>query len=123
FAVGVYTAANKDNPVYRLARKAFHSTQDQEPSNRSYWRQKVDIYRQSLDHGDVAMVGDSITDHGEWTEMFPGENVVNRGISGDTTGGLLQRLDTIAAEQVFVLIGINDILLGIDQDEIVANYR
>jgi lysophospholipase L1-like esterase len=40
------------------------------------------------------MLGDSITDEGEWTELL-GFNVKNRGISGDTIERILHRLDTI----------------------------
>ncbi|MFC3208151.1 GDSL-type esterase/lipase family protein [Aquamicrobium soli] len=123
FGAGVYTAADKANPMYRLARSIFLKTQDRDPTKTTYWRQKVDIYRHSRDRGDIAMVGDSITDHGEWTELFPGVDIVNRGISGDTAGGLLKRLDTVKARKVYLLIGINDILLGVPTTDLVTNYR
>jgi lysophospholipase L1-like esterase len=58
------------------------------------------------------MLGDSITDEGEWTELL-GLNVKNRGISGDTTERILHRLDTILEskpKQVFLMIGINDLM-------------
>ena len=40
----------------------------------------------------IVMLGDSITEGGEWVELFPGTPVRNRGIGGDTTTGLLARL-------------------------------
>jgi lysophospholipase L1-like esterase len=58
------------------------------------------------------MLGDSITDEGEWTELL-GLNVKNRGISGDTTERILHRLDIILEskpKQVFLMIGINDLI-------------
>ena len=35
--------------------------------------------------GDVVFLGDSITEGGEWNEMFPERRVRNRGIGGDRT--------------------------------------
>ena len=57
------------------------------------------------------MIGDSLTDGAEWKEMFPEQDIVNRGIDGDTTHGVLARLDSIMKlepKEVFVMIGIND---------------
>src|ERR1700691_2534070 len=34
-------------------------------------------------HADIVMIGDSITNNGEWQEMFPGISIANRGIAGD----------------------------------------
>ena len=74
---------------------------------------------------DIVMVGDSITAPGRWKEMFPGANIANRGISGDTVTGLLERAPAIAAMRpraIFVLIGINDIAGGNDNVRILDRY-
>ena len=74
---------------------------------------------------DIVMVGDSITAPARWSEMFPGVNIANRGISGDTVTGLLERSPAIAAMRpraIFVLIGINDIAGGNDNARIVDRY-
>lgn len=76
-------------------------------------------------HPDVAMLGDSITHEGLWDEYFPGSVVLNRGIGGDTTQDVLNRLDAIIALQprkLFVLIGINDLNMGVKQPKTLANY-
>lgn len=60
---------------------------------------------------DVVFCGDSLIYNGNWNEMFPGLDVKNRGISGDTTEGLACRLDSIIKTQpskVFLMIGTND---------------
>lgn len=67
---------------------------------------------------DVVMLGDSITAGGEWSEMFPGVPIRNRGISGDTTSDVLLRLDPIVAAKpaaVFLKIGTNDLNRGPDR--------
>ncbi|MCU1412989.1 MAG: hypothetical protein JWN80_329 [Microbacteriaceae bacterium] len=72
---------------------------------------------------DVLFVGDSITDLGLWNEWFPKLVTINRGISGETSGQVLERLDTFSAsaKAVFLLIGTNDLTLGVAEDQIVAN--
>lgn len=72
----------------------------------------------------IVMLGDSITDEGEWAELLDSRLIQNRGISGDTTDGVLQRLDSInkSVEKVFIMIGVNDIMRGKEVDEIFTNY-
>ncbi|MEH7088114.1 GDSL-type esterase/lipase family protein [Priestia megaterium] len=92
-----------------------------------YYLQKVSIYKTSpVKNVDVAFIGDSITDHGEWNELFPEKVVINRGISNDNTNGVLNRLDEIAEKKpkkIFILIGINDLLYNTDANKIVSNYK
>ena len=44
---------------------------------------------------DIIFLGNSITDGGEWSELFQNPNCKNRGISGDVVAGVLNRLETI----------------------------
>ena len=77
--------------------------------------------------GDTVFLGDSITEGGEWQEIFPQVAVNNRGIGGDTTTGVLQRLDQVsmaAPTRVFLLIGTNDLTHGPDnRDTSYQQYR
>jgi lysophospholipase L1-like esterase len=72
----------------------------------------------------TVMLGDSITDEGQWDELLDNSHVQNRGISGDTTDGVLERLDSInkSIKQVFIMIGVNDIMRGKEVDEVYSNY-
>jgi lysophospholipase L1-like esterase len=70
--------------------------------------------RKSQDQGAVVFLGDSITQG--WAGLggvFPGLKVANRGISGDTTRGVLYRLRedvlTLQPRAVVLLIGTNDL--------------
>ncbi len=77
-----------------------------------YWHKKSQFEKLPKSESDIIMLGDSITDEGEWTELL-GLNVKNRGISGDTIERILHRLDTILEskpKQVFLMIGINDLI-------------
>lgn len=73
---------------------------------------------------DIVFLGDSITEGGPWEEIFPGLQVRNRGVGGDTSEGVLKRLQQVSRAEpakVFLLIGTNDLFLGVSEDEIVGN--
>jgi lysophospholipase L1-like esterase len=74
----------------------------------------------------VALLGDSITQGGLWANYFPAQRVLNLGISGDTTEGMLLRLGPLLAAKppkIFVLAGINDLLRGRSADDVFGTYR
>lgn len=74
----------------------------------------------------IVWLGDSITDSGEWSEIFPNKKTANRGISSDITYGVLNRLYEIKRlkpKKVFLLIGINDIARGIPDSLILQNFK
>ncbi|NET60806.1 MAG: lysophospholipase [Symploca sp. SIO2E6] len=60
-------------------------------------------------------------------DLLPSQTTwLNQGISGETSAGLLNRLDLLDdtyPSVVFVMIGINDLIRGIQGDTIVANQR
>ncbi len=75
---------------------------------------------------DIVFIGNSITNGAEWNELFPRKRVKNRGISGDTSEGVYDRLDPVVKgkpAKIFILIGINDISRGIEVETIVQNMK
>ncbi len=71
---------------------------------------------------DIIFLGNSITNGGEWCELFNNKQVKNRGISGDVAMGVYDRLDPILIgkpAKIFLLIGINDVAHGTSADSIV----
>ncbi|MBL5825437.1 GDSL-type esterase/lipase family protein [Serratia fonticola] len=86
---------------------------------------KKDLYHAFPRTGNVLMVGDSLTDNARWDDIFPSTEIVNRGIAGDTTQGLLERIDDVTnvkPKYVFIMIGTNDIGNHVTNDEIIQNY-
>ncbi len=62
--------------------------------------------------GGVVLLGDSITEEGDWPSLLPGRPVANQGYSGFTTRQLVPVAADVAAAEpvaVFVLTGTNDI--------------
>lgn len=79
-----------------------------------------------VDSDDIVFLGNSITNGAEWGELLGNANVKNRGISGDVTLGVYDRLDAILKghpAKIFLMIGINDLSQGTPADNIVANVR
>src|SRR5262245_45763399 len=95
------------------------------------WRERRSAWAASLeqDRHAVVFLGDSITQGwgGGLGAAFPGVKVANRGISGDTTRGVLIRLkeDVLALDPaaVVLLIGTNDLEEGATPDVVVSNLK
>lgn len=79
------------------------------------------------DNYKIVMIGDSITDGGLWNELLKNNLIQNRGIGGDTTDGVLDRLSSInqKIETAFIMIGINDFSGEGSKsvDEVFENYK
>ena len=76
----------------------------------------------------IVFLGDSLTFGCEWRELFGNEALIlNRGIGGDTSAGVLRRADSVAALKplaVFLMIGTNDApALGYRPGDTVENHR
>lgn len=75
---------------------------------------------------DIVFLGNSITAGTNWAKLLDLPNARNRGISGDITFGILERLQEVIDRKpakVFVLIGINDISRNIPDSVILRNYK
>jgi len=73
---------------------------------------------------DIVMLGDSMTEFAEWNELLDRDDIVNRGISGDITEGMLKRLDTVFKVKpkiCFFMGGINDIIRRVSYERIREN--
>jgi lysophospholipase L1-like esterase len=95
------------------------------------WRERRSAWARQVDQDQHAVVflGDSITQGwgGGLGAAFPGVKVANRGISGDTTRGVLLRLgeDVLAINPaaVVLLIGTNDLEEGASPEVIAGNLK
>lgn len=85
-----------------------------------YYTHKLSVFRSLPEtHNGIILLGDSLTDFANWDELLPGFNVINRGIAGDMTEGILCRLDEIEADQpnkIYLMAGCNDLSKDPDKD-------
>lgn len=74
----------------------------------------------------IAFVGDSITNHGDWTAWFPDREAHNLGVSGNTTDDVIARLDEVTKlhpDAIALLIGTNDLGTRKSVEHLVRNVE
>ena len=75
----------------------------------------------------ILFFGDSLTARYDLDFYFPKKNVINKGVGGEKTEDLLERIDKDVYEynpsKIFVQCGINDIINDIDKEDILLNIR
>lgn len=101
------------------------------PWFRNLWSQRRGAWTKDVqrDQGAVVFLGDSITQG--WGDMlaefFPDLKTANRGISGDTTRGMLIRLEedvlSLHPRAVVLLMGTNDLEENAEPETIAGNLR
>ncbi|MBV9387214.1 MAG: hypothetical protein JOZ78_12390 [Chroococcidiopsidaceae cyanobacterium CP_BM_ER_R8_30] len=97
------------------------------------YQQRLSVLRREADNAAktrpkhlTILLGNSITDFFPPEMLPPGRSWLNQGIAGDTTAGVLERLqlfDCTQPETIFVLIGTNDLTQGVDDATILANQQ
>lgn len=103
-------------PIQRLKYKIMTKNQ--------HYYDRVEFFKRSNPKCSYVMLGDSITEEGEWNELMGRKDIVNRGISGDTTTGLLERMEYLGSQPkiCFIMIGVNDLSRGLSVEEVFHNY-
>ena len=104
----IFAYSYQDNPSYKI---------------------QTELYSQSYqtESADIVMLGDSITYRVDWRELLKNkQEIMNRGIDGDTTEGMYNRLDDVISmkpKKVYIMAGINDIGIGYSVGKIFDNYK
>ena len=97
------------------------------PNMVDHYRERVKSFsNEPIVTGKIIFLGNSITEGGNWPELIGDKTVINRGIGGDVTFGIIQRLDDVIIRKpskIFILIGINDISKDFPDAVIINNYK
>jgi len=91
-----------------------------------YYQRKTHFESLPNTEDEIIFLGNSITNGGEWSELFQDLRIKNRGITGDITEGVLYRLNEVTESKplmVFIMIGINDLSQNISLTQILYNYE
>lgn len=78
----------------------------------AYHKHRKSLFESINQPADVVMIGDSLTNGAEWSELFPDIRIANRGINSDISDLVLERMAGILnteAKRAFLMIGINDL--------------
>ncbi len=84
--------------------------------------QEIFYESKPMKQSNLIFLGDSLTEYYNWQHFGSHHNA---GISGDTTGGVLYRIDTILQRKphtIVLMIGINDLLNDISIEQVQRNY-
>lgn len=93
-----------------------------------HYRKRFEYFRQNpvVEKGSIIFVGDSMIEGGKWEEYFPEASIANRGIIGDNTEGMSNRMDEVIHAKPSILFlsgGVNDISQDVKTKDIVNNFR
>ena len=92
-----------------------------------YWDQRTSLFEiLPVSKSDIVFLGNSITDGGEFAELFGMDNIRNRGIRSDVITGVEKRLTQVTMghpAKIFLLIGINDVSHGLTAAELGRRYE
>ncbi|MHA3772211.1 GDSL-type esterase/lipase family protein [Verrucomicrobiota bacterium sgz303538] len=97
-----------------------------EPYDPALYSRRVSIFEGLQSVPDVVLLGDSRINEGEWSEVLKLGVVGNRGVSGDTTTGVLGRLNQsvpMPPKVCIIQLGVNDVARGTPTEEIAGNFR
>jgi len=73
----------------------------------------------------IIFIGDSLTEWGNWDELFPDLTIINLGIAGIKTAEILKNIEQIKdynPAMIFLMMGINDLGENKMISEIADNY-
>ncbi|CDU02468.1 Lipase/acylhydrolase family protein [Vibrio coralliirubri] len=118
-----FDSATPDSEILKAV--ALQSEIQQRGHSMSRYIMTSDNHRHFSPNADLVMFGDSITEWAPWADIFRNISMVNRGLAGDTTTGMLRRIDTtlnVKPKLVCFMAGINDLAQGYDVDHIYQNY-
>jgi acetyl esterase len=109
----------KDVLLKPIAPDSLYPSADYAPNyviewSKTHYKERIKEFKANPIHNDeIVMVGNSLTEGGKnWGSKLENHDVVNRGISGDVTEGVLMRIGEVCftkPKAIFLLIGINDI--------------
>lgn len=121
----------KEKYILRIYNKIFPKTQNVKQQEKPYnyldntsYLDYTTVYPLYKSQKNIVMLGNSLTDYADWSELLGRTDVANRGIGGDITAGYLGRLNWVIVLKpkiCFIDGGINDLGHSVNQDTIIKN--
>lgn len=108
--------------TFASAQKRTYDTIPNMPEH--YWVRMENFKKETNIQGKTVFLGNSITEGANWRKLLKDSTVINRGISGDNTFGVLARMDEISKlkpSNLFILIGTNDLSKRIPDEVVIEN--
>lgn len=100
-------------------------TWDTIPNMPQHYQEKLAAFKkEKIVTGKIVFLGNSITEGANWKKLLKDSTIINRGISGDITFGVLNRTNDVIQlkpSKLFVLIGVNDLYKEIPDEVVLQN--
>lgn len=118
-------------PGYHYAHGELKRLYIGEPQTTRHYQSRIQKFRKrlaELSTAKIVFLGDSITEGLDVKNLIEDPDVFNFGISGDTTAGVIHRLDLLNKNDadkvwVFLMIGVNDLGTNVAIDQIARNLN
>jgi len=92
----------------------------------TFYKAKSEQFLKFKGQANIVMLGNSLTELVHWSELLNRNDVVNRGIGGDITEGMLNRLESVVQVKpkiCFFLGGMNDFINRVSYNKTVENIK
>jgi hypothetical protein len=114
-------------PPYKTIMDIKNTVINKKSPGQMYIDAKVDFFNKTNPKGDIAFLGDSITDWSDWGSIFREKKIVNLGIAGNTISNMSEYSELIAStgvKKIFIMGGVNDFMLNSETvTSVFENYR
>ncbi|HQQ98904.1 MAG TPA: GDSL-type esterase/lipase family protein [Cyclobacteriaceae bacterium] len=101
------------------------SRPDTVPVQLQHYNSRLSVFRKApVTVGKTMFLGDDVIERGNWQRMLKDSTVVQRGISGDNTFGVLNRLEEAARfkpGKIIIQVGANDLARGLPVARVLEN--
>ncbi len=93
-------------------------------SENPHYFKRMELFATQKDQKDIVMLGNSLTEGGQWDKILQRTDVANRGIGSDVTEGYIHRINDVfdlKPKICFIEGGVNDLARYIPQETIIRN--
>jgi len=94
-------------------------------SNPHYFK-RMDLFATQKEQKNIVMLGNSLTEGGNWKNILLRTDVANRGVGSDVTEGYIKRINDVFdlnPKICFIEGGVNDLARNIPQQTIINNLK
>ena len=101
------------------------SVYDTLPISPAHYKVRMDRFnKEPVVTGKILLLGNGLIESGNWRRLLKDSTIINRGISGDNTFGVLQRTEDVIRHKpskIFLLIGVEDLSKNIPTATVLEN--
>lgn len=92
--------------------------------NNPHYFKRMELFARQKEQKNIVMLGNSLTERGQWDTILNRKDVANRGIGSDVTEGYINRINDVfdlKPKICFIEGGVNDLARNIPRETIITN--